>query len=89
MPGWATNAGGLLLVVLFQAALLAATAAAAHLNRRALPEIVPARDAHWFLHAPAAPEVEPQVGSQVGSQVEPQVEPRDGDAKWPADQRAA
>ncbi|WP_243214871.1 MULTISPECIES: glycosyltransferase [Methylobacterium] len=55
MPGWATNAGGLLLVVLFQAALLAATAAAAHLNRRALPEIVPARDAPCFLRAPAAP----------------------------------
>lgn len=73
MPGWATNAGGLLLVVLFQAALLAATAAAAHLNRRALPEIVPARDAHWFLHAPA----------------ESAEQPEDGDAQWPADQRAA
>jgi glycosyltransferase involved in cell wall biosynthesis len=73
MPGWATNAGGLLLVVLFQAALLAATAAAAHLNRRALPETVPARDAHWFLLAPAAPAEKTE----------------DGDAKWPADQRAA
>ena len=73
MPGWATNAGGLLLVVLFQAALLAATAAAAHLNRRALPEIVPARDAHWFLHAPA----------------DSAEQPEDGDAQWPADQRAA
>jgi polyisoprenyl-phosphate glycosyltransferase len=73
LPGWATNAGGLLLVVLFQAALLAATAAAAHLNRRALPEIVPARDAHWFLLAPAAPAHETN----------------DGDAQWQADRRAA
>jgi polyisoprenyl-phosphate glycosyltransferase len=73
MPGWATNAGGLLLVVLFQAALLAATAAAAHLNRRALPEIVPARDAHRFLLAPSAPADEAE----------------DGEAKWLADRRKA
>ncbi|TXN42536.1 glycosyltransferase [Methylobacterium sp. WL7] len=73
MPGWATNAAGLLVVVLFQAALLAATAAAAHLNRRALPEIVPARDAHWFLLAP-------NVRAD---------ETNDGEAKWPADRRAA
>lgn len=76
MPGWATSAGGLLLVVLFQAALLAATAAAAHLNRRALPEIVPARDAQGFLLAPAAP-AEVEAGAE------------DGEAKWPADRRTA
>ncbi len=73
MPGWATSAGGLLLVVLFQAALLAATAAAAHLNRRTLPEIVPARDAHGFLLAPAVP-------ADASD---------DGEAKWPAERRAA
>jgi polyisoprenyl-phosphate glycosyltransferase len=71
VPGWATNASGLLLVVLFQAALLAATAAAAHLNRRTLREIVPARDAHDFVRPPTA------------------LSDEDGDAKWPADRRAA
>jgi hypothetical protein len=49
VPGWATSAGGLLFVLLLQAALLAVTSVASHLNRRAMPEIVPARDARQFL----------------------------------------
>ncbi|WP_018262543.1 glycosyltransferase family 2 protein [Methylobacterium sp. WSM2598] len=54
IPGWATSAAGLLLVALLQAALLAITSAASHLNRRSLSEMVPARDAARFL-GPAAP----------------------------------
>jgi hypothetical protein len=49
VPGWATNAAGLLFIVLLQAALLAVTSAASHLNRRSMPEIVPARDVRKFL----------------------------------------
>lgn len=49
IPGWATTAAGLLLVVLLQAALLAITSAASHLNRRSLSEVVPAAEAARFL----------------------------------------
>ncbi|MGY2051618.1 glycosyltransferase family 2 protein [Methylobacterium sp. JK268] len=59
VPGWATSAAGLLLVVLLQAALLAITSAAQHLNRRSLAEVVPAREAARFLVTPAPPAPQP------------------------------
>lgn len=73
VPGWATNAGGLLFVVLLQAALLAVTSAAAHLNRRSMPEIVPARDARQFLLelATAAPTDDSPTGEAVWWQATP------------------
>ncbi|GJD80234.1 Undecaprenyl-phosphate 4-deoxy-4-formamido-L-arabinose transferase [Methylobacterium gregans] len=55
VPGWATSAAGLLLVALLQAALLALASAAAHLNRRSLSEVVPAREAERFLVPRADP----------------------------------
>jgi hypothetical protein len=61
VPGWATSAAGLLLVVLLQAGLLAVISAASHLNRRSLPEVVPARDAGRFLKA--APPMPAQPGT--------------------------
>ncbi len=55
VPGWATSAAGLLLVVLLQSALLALASAASHLNRRSLSEVVPAREAKRFLVSPVHP----------------------------------
>ena len=59
VPGWTTNAAGLLLVVLLQAGLLAVISAASHLTRRSLPEVVPARDAGRFLKVGPPPSVRP------------------------------
>lgn len=49
IPGWTTSAAGLLLVMLLQAALLAVMSVTAHLNRRSLPEFIPALDAGRFI----------------------------------------
>lgn len=49
IPGWTTSAAGLLLVILLQAALLAVMSVTAHLNRRSLPEFIPALDAKRFV----------------------------------------
>ena len=56
IPGWSTSAAGLLLVILLQAALLAVMSVTAHLNRRSLPEFIPALDAKRFIARQGAAE---------------------------------